>query len=58
MRGWWSRWLEGRKRRSIAARETVRETGEKRNPEEAEMRKRRKRKKAVKHKKNVWESLL
>lgn len=50
--------MEGGKRCSVAAREMVRETGEKRSPEEAEMRKRRKRKKAVKHKKKLWESLL
>lgn len=56
--GWWPGWLERGKRCSVAAREMVRDTGEKRNPEGAEMRKRRKKKKAVKHKKKLWESLL
>lgn len=41
---WWSRWLDGGRRCSIVAREMVTETGEKRNPKEADMRKRRRRK--------------
>lgn len=53
MCGCWTRWLEGGKRCSIAARGVLRKPDEKRNPEEAEMRKKRKRKKAVKHKKKV-----